>query len=28
VADSAMAAKREDVRFRWGDELMDAMLTQ
>ncbi len=33
VADSAIEAKREDVRrevavFRWGEELMPAMLTQ
>jgi hypothetical protein len=33
VADSAMDAKRDDVRrevavFRWGEELMPAMLTQ
>ena len=28
VADSAMAARREDVRLLWGDELMPAMLRQ
>jgi hypothetical protein len=28
VADSAIAARREDVRLLWGDELMPAMLRQ
>jgi hypothetical protein len=28
VADSAMAANRAEVRFRWDDEAMNAMLTQ